>query len=98
MRFADIVSRHGGEEFVVVMPEASLKITHQRAEELREAVKQLVFHYKNKNLEKLTISSGVAVYPDHGASGYKVLRSADTALYKAKSPGRDRVVVATREG
>jgi len=95
MRFADIVCRYGGEEFVVVMPEASLKVTRRRAEELQEAIKQLDLHYENKNLGNVTISSGVAVFPDHGNDGQAVLRSADTALYTAKRSGRDCVAVAS---
>ncbi len=95
MRYADIVCRYGGEEFVVVMPEASLNITCQRAEKLWEEVKKLELRYKNKNLGKISISAGVAVFPDHGATGHEVLRSVDTALYSAKNSGRDRVVIAS---
>lgn len=95
IRYADIICRYGGEEFVVIMPEASLKITRQRAEELQEEVKQLNLHYKDQDLGLITLSAGVAIFPDHGASGKAVLRAADTALYTAKDSGRDRVVVAS---
>jgi diguanylate cyclase (GGDEF)-like protein len=45
-----------------------------------------------------TISFGVAVFPEHGSTGDEILRSADTALYRAKNEGRDRVVVASAIG
>lgn len=95
IRYADIVCRYGGEEFVVVMPEASLNATLRRAEALREEVRNLNLRYKNQNLGKITISLGVAVYPDHGSTGQEVMQSADSALYTAKLSGRDRVVVAS---
>jgi len=95
IRYADIVCRYGGEEFVVVMPEASLHITVQRAETLREDVSELDLQYDGQDLGKITISSGVAVFPTHGATAEAVMESADSALYDAKHSGRDRVVVAS---
>jgi len=95
IRYADIVCRYGGEEFVVVMPEASLQITIRRAEDLRKEVKQLEVQFDNQSLGKLTISSGVAVYPDHGSTAEAVMKSADSALFIAKNSGRDKVVVAS---
>jgi len=95
IRYADIVCRYGGEEFVIVMPEASLETTHRRAENLRMEVKGLELFFKNQNLGSITLSSGVAVFPDHGVTGQAVLQSADTALYAAKRSGRDRVVIAS---
>lgn len=95
IRYADIVCRYGGEEFVVVMPGASLQITVQRAEDLREEVSQLDLQYDNHNLGKITISAGVAIFPNHGATAEAVLQCADSALYAAKHAGRDRVVVAS---
>jgi len=97
IRYADIVCRYGGEEFVVVMPEASLQITIRRAEDLRKEVKQLGLHYDNQNLGKISISSGVAIYPDHGSTAEAVMKSADSALFIAKNSGRDKMVVASAE-
>jgi diguanylate cyclase (GGDEF)-like protein len=93
-RGADIVSRYGGEEFVVVLPDTTLEITRKRAEELRQAVKEHQVYYLDKPLGKITLSFGVAAFPEHGQTDEEILKSADTALYRAKKEGRDRVVVA----
>ena len=61
---------------------------------LRENVKNLEVLYKNQKLPGITLSFGVAVFPDHGPTGGAVLMAADTALYRAKHEGRDRVAIA----
>jgi diguanylate cyclase (GGDEF)-like protein len=94
VRRADIACRYGGEEFVLIMPEASLDVTKERAEQLLEQVKHLRVEHKNHSLGIITISLGVAAFPNHGSTGEAVLKSADVALYRAKREGRDRVVVA----
>ena len=94
VRYADIACRYGGDEFVLILPEASPEVTRERAEFLRQRVKNLRLEYKNQTLETTSISVGVAIFPFHGLNGDAVLKSADAALYRAKSQGRDRVVVA----
>ena len=94
IRQYDIASRYGGEEFVLMMPEVTKELTRERAESLREKTKQLRVLYNEKILEPISISLGVAIYPEHGSTCEAILKSADDALYKAKSEGRDRVVVA----
>ncbi len=94
VRLADIACRYGGEEFVLILPEAPLDVTLARAERLRHKVRHLQLEHKNQSLGSVTISLGVAVFPDHGANSEEVLKSADTALYRAKHEGRDCVVVA----
>jgi diguanylate cyclase (GGDEF)-like protein/PAS domain S-box-containing protein len=94
IRGGDIVSRYGGEEFLVVLPDATLEITRKRAEELRQAAKGLQVYYLDKPPWKITLSLGVAAFPEHGRTIEEILKSADTALYRAKKEGRDRVVVA----
>jgi diguanylate cyclase (GGDEF)-like protein len=91
-RGEDIVCRYGGEEFVLILPEASLEVTSRRAEVLRERVKVLHVPYRGALLGGITLSLGVAAFPQHGDSVDAVLRAADSALYKAKTAGRDRVV------
>ncbi len=95
IRVADIICRYGGEEFVVVMPEAPAYITELRAEGIREEVSKLDLQFNNQNLGKITISAGVAVFPNHGTTAEAVMRSADSALYTAKNSGRNRVVLAS---
>lgn len=93
-READVVSRYGGEEFALVMPGASLQEGAERAETLRVAVKQLHVTHRGRTLGTITVSLGVAVYPEDGASWSELANAADHALYKAKEEGRDRVVTA----
>jgi len=94
IRGADIVSRYGGEEFVIVLPDTTLEITRERAEELRQAAKDLHVYYLDKPLGKTALSFGVAAFPEHGRTIEEILKSVDAALYRAKKEGRDRVVVA----
>ena len=71
-----------------------MDVTRERAEYLRIEARRLQEEYNSQRVKGFTISLGVAIYPDHGSTGDEVLRSADQALYRAKSEGRDRVVVA----
>lgn len=94
VRDADIACRFGGDEFVLVMPGASQKVTMVRAELLCEHVRQLQFTYMNKTQSDVTVSIGVSSFPKNGSTGELILKSADTALFQAKEQGRDRVVGA----
>jgi diguanylate cyclase (GGDEF)-like protein len=89
VRYEDIACRYGGEEFLVIMPGASLNLTHERAMLLNRKTKCL--HQERNSLKPITISAGVAVFPQHGNTGNDLIRAADSALYLAKSNGRDRV-------
>ncbi len=93
-RREDIVCRYGGEEFVIVLSEASLEITERRADDLRDEVKGLRLRHDGQVLGAITMSFGVSSFPQHGKSEKDVLRAADAALYRAKAGGRDRVMVA----
>jgi diguanylate cyclase (GGDEF)-like protein len=93
-RGEDIACRYGGEEFLLIMPGASLEIALERAEILRQAVKEM--HQLRQDLKPTTFSLGVAVYPDHGDTGLELIQSADAALYRAKQAGRDRVITGQR--
>ena len=94
IRRGDLACRYGGEEFTLVLPEASLEDTRRRAEELRSSFPHLSITHKDTVLGKVTLSLGVAALPDHGATAESVLTAADRALMQAKTEGRDRVVVA----
>jgi diguanylate cyclase (GGDEF)-like protein/PAS domain S-box-containing protein len=93
-RGGDILSRYGGDEFLLVLPEASIEIGLLRAEELRQNVKEMLVQIEDYPLQNLTISIGIASWPQHGTSSANVLRAADKALYRAKMLGRDRAIVA----
>lgn len=94
VRSSDVICRYGGEEFVLFLPEASQKVTQMRAEQLRDSARQLHMQYEDQTLEPVTLSMGVAVFPEHGATYDAILGAADTAMYRAKGDGRNRVVVA----
>ncbi|MBD1904339.1 diguanylate cyclase [Funiculus sociatus GB2-A5] len=94
-RGSDIACRYGGEELTLILPEASLEATRERAEAIREGVKHLNLQNRRQSLGSITLSIGVAIFPTHGLTGSAVIRAADAALYHAKHQGRDRVLVAS---
>jgi len=94
VRGSDIACRFGGEEFLVLLPETTLETASARAEHLREAVHELQPMQNGRALGTITISLGVALFPDHGATPESLVQAADAALYQAKKAGRDRVVVS----
>ncbi len=94
LRREDITCRYGGEEFIVILPDAALDSTRQRGEQLREATKGLVTEFRGQALGKITLSIGVATFPQNGTTVEDLVEAADAALYQAKKQGRDRVVLA----
>lgn len=96
-RGQDIACRYGGEEFAVVLSDTTLPGALKRADILRDEVRQLKVHYGGQLLGMVSISIGLAQFPDHGATIAEVLRAADQALYSAKREGRDRVRVWSSE-
>jgi diguanylate cyclase (GGDEF)-like protein/PAS domain S-box-containing protein len=93
-RGEDIACRYGGEEFTLILLEASADDTGERARRLREEAGRLRVEYGHQPLGNITISAGVAVFPEHGHAVEELLKAADAALYRAKAGGRDRVMVA----
>lgn len=94
IRGGDIACRYGGEEFVLILPEAPIDDTYKRAEELRKGIKDLRVIYQNQQLPLITLSLGIASFPEHGDHSEAVIRAADDALYSAKAKGRDCVMIA----
>jgi diguanylate cyclase (GGDEF)-like protein len=90
-RAEDVLCRYGGDEFSIVMPEASLEDAMKRAEELREGVRQISIEMNGRIVDGISISLGAAVFPEHGATLDMLVREADSALYAAKTSGRNRV-------
>jgi diguanylate cyclase (GGDEF)-like protein/PAS domain S-box-containing protein len=90
----DVACRCGGEEFAVILPESLAQNAAVRADELRTELKQLKLQYKDIRLGPISISIGVAAFPEHCATPDELLRAADQCLYKSKTDGRDRVTVA----
>jgi diguanylate cyclase (GGDEF)-like protein/PAS domain S-box-containing protein len=97
IRGEDVACRYGGEEFILILPNASVEIAQQRAEDLRKKVKLLQMPGADQSQDGITLSIGIAIYPEHGRTMEAVLHAADAALYRAKQEGRDRVVIAEKE-
>ena len=92
IRSSDIVCRYGGEEFALVLPEASLENVRLRAEDIRLAIKELDLNHQGVPLGRITASLGIALFPDHVNDPDSLMHAADAALYEAKNAGRDRAV------
>ena len=90
-RASDICCRYGGEEFMLVLPDVSEESACQRAEQLRLALAAVTLPFKTSEIQ-VTASFGVASYPVHGIDGDALIAAADSALYAAKSAGRNRVI------
>jgi diguanylate cyclase (GGDEF)-like protein len=101
-REVDLAFRHGGEEFVVLLPETDGPGGATVAERLGAAVREQPIVIETTGGEvirvDITVSIGIAVYPDHGTNGQAVLDAADDALYAAKAAGRDGYHLAGATG
>lgn len=84
----DIPARYGGEEFAIILPETDAKGAHLVAERLRKTVEAYDFPGQEKAL-KVTISLGVATFPDHASVKSILIKKADMALYECKGRGRN---------
>lgn len=89
-RQGDVVCRYGGEEFVILMPNATVHDAYERAETWRHTYSARTIRYAGNDLS-ICFSAGVASFPLHGASGEAILYAADHALYLSKNEGRNRV-------
>lgn len=92
VRGSEIACRYGGEEMTLILPELPLEDAYVRAEVIRSAIMELNFHYRSQALTNITASLGVATFPHHGGHGAAVIQAADSALYRAKESGRNRVM------
>ena len=95
-RGEDVICRYGGEEFVIILPETTAEDAAKRSEALREAAKTLRTWHLGNMLDTITVSIGIATYPEHASGGEELLRAADSSLYQSKSMGRDRVTIAEK--
>ncbi|WP_416464145.1 diguanylate cyclase [Sphingomonas sp. VDB2] len=90
--------RLGGEEFVILMPGFNLDQALGRAMQIQRRIQELRLGHHGKELGPITASFGLSAFPDHGRPD-RLLQTADAALLRAKSEGRDRILVATvRDG
>lgn len=93
VRSCDYVARYGGEEFILVLPEIGPEDGVKAAERIRKKVAKESFAGDGETIQ-VTVSVGVASYPKDGDDSQSIIRHADTALYKSKESGRNRVVLA----
>ncbi|MCL6473863.1 MAG: sensor domain-containing diguanylate cyclase [Firmicutes bacterium] len=92
LRETELVFRYGGEEFLVILPEAALAQATSVAQRLREVIERHPFQtVDGSSILHVTFSAGVAEYPTHGTDKSTLLAAADQALYLAKQRGRNRV-------
>jgi diguanylate cyclase (GGDEF)-like protein len=97
IRKTDIVGRFGGEEFLMLLPGATVEVAQARALAVLEAVRAMEVVIPNgAPLNHITASIGVAAMPLHVARGDALVAAADAALYQAKGQGRNRVVLSDR--
>jgi diguanylate cyclase (GGDEF)-like protein/PAS domain S-box-containing protein len=95
-RRGDVVCRYGGEEFVIVMPNAPFEIGYERAEMWRQTFSETAIEYDGMKLYA-TFSAGVSCFSQHGSTGDSLLQAADKALYYSKNHGRNRVTRYEKE-
>ena len=95
VRAADYVCRYGGEEFAILLPETDLVAARTMAERSRQRVEQQPVDVGKGQPAPLTVSLGVATYPEHADDSSSLLAQADAALYDAKAAGRNRAITAS---
>jgi diguanylate cyclase (GGDEF)-like protein len=99
MRETNLAARYGGEEFVVLLPDTSAKSCALVAERIRKAVMVMVVPSNtDRPLPPVSVSMGIAVFPEHGQTLDEVIQASDKALYESKRGGRNRVTVYASPG
>jgi two-component system cell cycle response regulator len=95
-RQSDTVARYGGEEFVVLLPETDIEAARHKVESLRKAVAAMPMGSDpNRNPIYITISAGLATFPEDGIGSLELFATADERMYQAKREGRNRVIAAS---
>lgn len=98
-RSSDLVGRYGGDEFMVLITSTSADHVISYAEKLRERIASTAIEIPGtESPVRITISGGLAMFPDHGQSTTELFKAADEALYESKRHGRNRIMVATSLG
>jgi diguanylate cyclase (GGDEF)-like protein len=92
LRDIDLCTRYGGEEFVIILPETGVNGAVSTASKIHSSIERHDFVVES-SVHHITVSIGVAVYPFHATNPLELLKSADSALYRAKQEGRNRICV-----
>ena len=94
VRGSDVACRYGGEEFILILSPSTAEGARQRAEKIRADAALLNVDLADNKLGAITLSLGVALFPDHGVKAAALVKAADVALYEAKHEGRNQVVMS----
>lgn len=92
LRAEDIACRYGGEELSIALPNTEAHLATDIANRLREKIQNTRIEYNNSIMTEITISIGIASYPENGTTSEDIRKKADDALYEAKRAGRNRVI------
>jgi diguanylate cyclase (GGDEF)-like protein len=96
VRFTDLVSRYGGEEFIIVLPETDLEGAYIVSEKIRTKLESTILTFEGKELS-VRVSLGISTYPDHGEVVKDLIKLCDNCLYHAKKTGRNKTVKYSSE-
>lgn len=93
-RSSDFLARYGGDELLMILPEADIEAAKLAAEHIKERVASFEIPLPDGSKRKLSFTAGIAIYPTHAESASDLLRAADEALYRAKRKARGAFLIA----
>nr|MBP7297209.1 GGDEF domain-containing protein [Acidobacteriota bacterium] len=94
VRDSDVIVRYGGDEFVIILPETPLEGAQVIAERLRQRVEHFLFSGGRDLKLRLTVSIGIASFPEHSMTAEGLLQKADAAMYAAKEESKNKIMIA----
>lgn len=97
LRSDDLMSRYGGDEFAIILPETQQEECVMVSQRILDAINELSINAPNGTLVKTSVSIGMAMYPDHAKERKDLFLFADNMMYRAKDDGKNRVSIPTQE-